>query len=164
MPAIRNVGPLALIAPGLVAMILAAGTARADRPLHGSVGFGGALLTTGAEGDRLRLDASFDLKLRSRYGVLAAWRAFDEDHHGLVTAGLIYEGAAARPRLVLDLHADLGLDLDHTRPALGGGIRATLMIVGPTAVVVDSGALLVVDGVDGTRLQLQTALSLAARW
>ncbi len=148
----------------IVAMLHSASTARADRPLHGSVGFGGALLTTGAEGDRLRLDASFDLKLRSRYGFLAAWRAFDQDHHGLVTAGLTYEGAAARPRLVLDLHADLGIDLDHTRPALGGGIRATLMIVGPTAVVVDSGALLVVDGVDGTRLQLQTALSLAARW
>lgn len=158
------VGRVVGLVIGVVVSAGAMGSARAERPLHGSVGFGGALLTTGAEGDRLRLDASFDLKLRSRYGLLAAWRAFDADHRGLVTAGLAYEGAAARPRLVLDLHADLGVDLDHTRPVLGGGIRATLMVVGPTAVVLDSGALLVVDGVDGTRLQLQTALSLAARW
>lgn len=148
----------------LVIVAALAGLARADRPLHGSVGAGGALLTTGAEGDRLRFEASVDLKLRSRYGLLLAWRAFDEDHHGLVTAGLTYEGAAARPRLVLDLHADLGLDLDHGTPVAGGGIRTTLMIVGPTAVVLDATALLVLDGVDDTRLQLQTALLLAARW
>jgi hypothetical protein len=141
------------------------GTAVADRDsLHGSAGAGGTLVMTGEQGDRFRLDVSFDLKPRSRYGVLVAWRAFDEDHHGLVTAGISYEGAASRPRLVLDLHADLGFDLDAKRPLGGGGIRTTLMIIGPLALVLDMAAYLVVDGVDGTRLQLQSCSLIAGRW
>ncbi len=148
----------------LVVAVLLAGTAHAERPLHGSVGVGGTLIATGSRGDRLRLEAAFDLKLRSRYGFVAAWRAFDDTHHGLVTAGLTFEAGAARPRLVLDLHADLGVDLDHRTPLVGGGIRSTLMIIGPTALVFDGGGYLVIDGFDHTRLQLQSALLLAARW
>ncbi len=149
--------------PLLVAALLA-GTAHAERPLHGSLGFGGTLITTGSRGDRLRLEAAFDLKLRSRYGFVVAWRAFDQDHHGLVTAGLNFEGGASRPRLVIDMHVDLGVDLDHRAPLVGGGLRPTLGIVGPTALVFDAGAYLVIDGRDNTRLQLQSSLLLAARW
>jgi hypothetical protein len=141
-----------------------AGTASAERGLHGSVAAGGALVMTGAQGDRFRLDVSFDVKPRSRYGLTGAWRGFDEDHHGLVMAGIIYEGAAARPRLVLDLHGDGGVDLDAVRPLVGGGIRATLMIIRPLALVLDTGGYVVIDGVDGTRLQLMGSTGLAARW
>ena len=149
----------------LVIVAALAGTAAADRTsLHGSVAAGGTLVMTGDQGDRFRLDVSFDLKPRSRYGVLLAWRAFDEDHRGLVTAGIEYEGAASRPRLVLDLHADLGFDLDAKRPLGGGGIRTTLMIIGPLAVVLDAAAYLVVDGIDNTRLQLQSCTLIAGRW
>ncbi|CAN5765881.1 hypothetical protein BH11MYX3_BH11MYX3_18240 [soil metagenome] len=148
----------------LVVVVLLAGTAHADRPLHGSLGIGGALVETGSRGDRFRLEAQLDLKPRSRYGFLLAWRAFDQDHHGLVTAGLNFEGGAARPRLVLDLHVDAGVDLDHSAPLVGAGLRATVGIIGPTAVVLDGGGYLVIDGLDNTRMQLQTALLLAARW
>jgi hypothetical protein len=148
----------------LVVLAGLATAAHADRGWHGSAGVGGSLIMTGAQGDRFRLDATFDLKPRSRYGVVLGWRAFDEDHEGLVTAGLAYEGAASRPRLVVDLHADLGLDLDATRPLAGGGIRTTLMIYGPFGVVLDTGAYLVIDGIESSRLQLQGATLLAARW
>ncbi|MBA3460888.1 MAG: hypothetical protein H0T46_13045 [Deltaproteobacteria bacterium] len=142
-----------------------AGTAAADRDsLHGSAAAGGTLVMTGAQGDRFRLDMSLDLKPRSRYGVLLAWRAFDEEHRGLVTAGIEYEGAASRPRLVLDLHADVGFDVDSRRPLGGGGIRTTLMIIGPLALVLDAAAYLIVDGVDHTRLQLQSSTLLGGRW
>ena len=149
----------------IVALVIASrGAAHADRALHGSVGAGSTLVLTGAQGDRSRFDASFDLKVRSRYGLLAAWRAFDPDHRGLVTLGLEYEGAASRPRLVLDLHVDAGVDLDRPAPLVGGGIRTTLMIVGPLGLVLDLGAFAVIDGVDGSRLQLQSNALLAARW
>ena len=134
------------------------------RRVHGSVGAGGALLLTGDGGDRLRGEVAADLKLGGRYGVLAAWRAFDEGRRGLVTAGLVFEGAAARPRLVLDLHADLGVDLNARAPLAGGGIRTTLRIAGALGLVFDSGAYLVIDGLDRTRLQLQGSTLIALCW
>ncbi|HWU88884.1 MAG TPA: hypothetical protein VN253_16575, partial [Kofleriaceae bacterium] len=83
---------------------------------------------------------------------------------GLVCAGLVYEAASSRPRLVLDLHAELGADLDIAAPLAGGGVRATIAVAGPLGVVVDSGGYLVIDGIAETRLQLQTAALIAARW
>jgi hypothetical protein len=151
----------------IVGLVLLAGNARADedqRPFHGSLGVGGSLLATGARGDSARLDAIVDLKPRSRFGGLLAWRAFDEDHRGLVTAGLVYEAGAARPRLVLDLHADVGVDLDNKAPLAGGGLRTSIAILGPVGIALDTGALLVVDGLDDTRLQIYTAALLIGRF
>jgi hypothetical protein len=148
----------------LVILVGIAGTAAADRPLHGSIGAGGALVLTGERGDRQRAELAIELKPKSRYGGLVAWRAFDQDRHGLVTAGLVYEGAAARPRLVLDLHVDLGVDLDEKAPVIGGGLRTTLTVIGPLGVVLDTGAYFVIDGVDNSRLQLQSSALVAARW
>ncbi len=138
--------------------------AHAERPLHGSVGAGGTVVVTGSQGDRLRFDLAVDLKPRSRYGVLVAWRAFDQEHRGLVTAGLVFEGAAARPRLVIDMHADVGVDLDQRAPLVGGGLRFTIGIVGPLGVVYDGTAFIVLDGIDDSRFQLQSTLLLVARW
>ena len=137
---------------------------RPGRRFHGSVGVGGALLLTGDDGDRLRLEIAADAKLGGRYGALLAWRGIGDDLRGLLTAGLVFEAGAARPRLVLDLHADLGADLDVRAPLAGGGIRTTLGIAGPLGVVLDSGAYLVIDGVDGTRLQIQSSALVAVRW
>ncbi|MCW5807531.1 MAG: hypothetical protein KIT31_34560 [Deltaproteobacteria bacterium] len=154
-------------------LALLAGTARADdalpipaprRPWHGSLGAGGSLLATGARGDGTRFDLAADLKPRSRFGALVAWRAFDGDHRGLLTGGVVYEAGAARPRLVLDLHADAGIDLDNVRPLVGGGLRTTITVIAPLAVQLDTGALLVVDGVEGTRLQIYTSALLGARF
>ena len=138
--------------------------ASADRPLHGSFGFGGTFLTTGDDGDRGRLELELDVEPYSRFGGLVALRAFDEHHRGLLMAGLVFEAAAARPRLVIDLHGDAGADLDRRAPLVGGGIRTTLTISGPLAVALDSGGYLVIDGVDGTRFVLSTCVALVARF
>jgi hypothetical protein len=137
--------------------------ARARR-IHGSIGAGGAVLLTGGRGDRGRFDAAIDVKLRGRFGALAAWRAFDDAHRGLLTAGLVYEAAAARPRLVLDLYAVLGADLDAAAPVAGGGLRTTLALAGPIGVVLDAGGHLVIDGIAETRLQLQSSALFSVRW
>ena len=161
---------------GILTLAFLSSTAHADddppsrpsRPWHGSVGVGGSFVLTGEQGDRHRLDLAIDLKPRSRYGVTLAWRAIEpreNDHHdGLVMAGILYEGAAARPRLVLDLHGDVGFDLDAKRPLVGGGIRTTLTVIGPLGVVLDSGAYLVIDGIDDTRLQLMGSTLVVGRW
>lgn len=148
---------------GLV-VIGALGVAHAERPLHGSVGGGSSLLLTGARGDHWRFELALDVKPWSRHGIGLAWRGFDRDHRGLVMVGWNYEGAAARPRLVLDLHADAGADLDAKAPVVGGGVRATVAIVGPLGVVLDAGAYLVIDGFDDSRLQLQSSTLLVLRW
>ncbi len=152
-------------------LLVLGSTAHADdqaRPWHGSVGVGGSFLLTGEQGDRHRLDLAVDLKPRSRFGLSLAWRAIEpreNDHHdGLLIAGVVYEGAAARPRLVLDLHGDAGFDLDARRPLIGAGVRTTLTIIGPLGVVLDSGGYLVLDGIDHTRLQLMGSTLLVGRF
>jgi hypothetical protein len=145
-------------------VLLIGGSAYADRPLHGSVTAGGTFLLSGDEGARQRAEIEADLEPHSRFGALVAWRGFDGDHKGIVTAGLMYEGGAARPRLVLDLHADAGLDLDRTAPVVGGGIRTVIEVIGPLSVALDTGVYLVIDGVDHTRLQLQSGLGVGASW
>ena len=148
----------------LVVGVLAS-PARADgRPLHGSAGAGGSLAITGAEGDRLRFDVAIDVSPRSRYGVTLGWRQFASDHRGLLVAGVLYEGAAARPRLVLDLHVDAGVDLDRPAPLVAAGVRPTLALVGPLALVFDLSAYVILDGVDDSRFQLASSTLLALRW
>ncbi|MDB4954259.1 MAG: elastin (supravalvular aortic stenosis, Williams-Beuren syndrome)-like protein [Myxococcales bacterium] len=143
---------------------LLATPAFADRPWHGSVGAGTTLLLTGDRGDRNRYELEVDVEPASRFGALLAWRGFDHDHHGLACAGLVYEAGAARPRIVVDLHGDIGVDLDQRAPLLGGGIRTTIAVVGPLGVALDSGAYLVIDGVESTRLALAAGAMLVARW
>jgi hypothetical protein len=158
----------------LVALCALAGSAHADddtppaRPFHGSVGAGGSLLLAGENGgNRGRLSAELDLLpggAFGRFGGLVAWRAVDGDHAGLVCAGLVFEAAAARPRLVLDLHADAGADLDQRAPLVGGGIRTTLTIIGPLGVALDTGLYVVIDGVDHSRLVVESNAMVVARW
>jgi hypothetical protein len=148
------------------AIVLAAlaTTASADDHLHGSAGGGGSLLLTGDNGgSRTRLDGELDVTY-GRYGGLVALRTFDSSHDGLVFAGFVYEAAAARPTLVLDLHADAGYDLDVHAPALGGGLRTTIAIVGPLGVALDSGFYVVVNGVDRTRAVIDLNAMVVARW
>ncbi|HSD89301.1 MAG TPA: hypothetical protein VLB44_17350 [Kofleriaceae bacterium] len=152
--------------PYVLAIVCALGvSARADRPVHGGIGGGTSFLLTGAEGDRNRFELEVDIEPpRSRFGGLLAWRAFDDKHHGLLTGGLVYEAGAARPLLVVDLHADAGVDLDHEAPLAGGGIRTTLTVWKMIGIGLDGGAYLVIDGVDNTRLVLATSAALVVRW
>jgi hypothetical protein len=148
-----------------IAVALIALTAVADaRPWHGSVGGGTSFLLTGAEGDRHRFELAVDFKPASRYGGHVAWRAFDDVHRGLLMGGLVYEAGAARPRLVVDLHGDIGIDLDRNAPVAGGGVRTTLTIWKIIGVALDAGGYLVVDGIDDTRLVLASSAALVVRW
>jgi hypothetical protein len=151
-------------------LLLAIATPAHARPIHGSIGGGGAIVIAGEDGDHFRNELSLDLKWRSRYGAILGWRAFDYgsfgdgEHKGLLTGGLVYEAGAARPRLVLDLTLEAGADLDQEAPLVGGGIRNTLTIYGPLGVVGHLGAYLVIDGVDDSRLHLQSNLLVVLRW
>lgn len=148
----------------LAIVVAVAAPAHADRPIHGSAGLGSTLLLTGADDDRNRLELEADVEPRSRFGALVAWRGFDRGRRGIACAGLVYEAGAARPRLVLDLHGDVGVDLDHRAPMLGGGIRTTITIIGPLGVALDGGGYLVVEGVANTRLVIATGAMLVARY
>jgi hypothetical protein len=145
-------------------LVVAPHVAFAERPLHGSLGAGGTLLLAGGGSDRARGELVLDVEPWSRFGALIAWRGFDTDHAGLVTAGLAFEAGAARPRLVLDLHGDIGADLDQRAPAVGGGVRALLVLVGPLGLAIDSGAYLVIDGVDHTRLAITVGGAVTLAW
>jgi hypothetical protein len=154
-----------------VALLLALGSTQAladDRPVHGSVAVGGDLLFTGREGGSLqRAAAELDVEPGGALGVfggLVALRAFDAHHAGLLCAGIVFEAAAARPTLVLDLHADLGFDLDVHALLAGAGLRTTVGIVGPLAIALDTGGYLVIDGFDHTRLALMSSAELGLRW
>jgi len=141
-----------------------AATARADRALHGSIGGGSSLLLTGDGGDRQRFELQADLEPHSRWGGLVAWRGFNGSHSGIVDAGIVYEAGAARPRLVIDFHGDLGWDLDQHAPMVGGGLRTVITIVGPLGIALDTGGYLVIDGVDHTRFAIAAGAALVARF
>jgi len=133
-----------------------------DRPWHGSVSAGGTLLLTGDDGQRGRFELEADLEPGSRFGVLVAWRQGSTSHDGLLGAGLVYEAAAARPRLVVDLHADAGADLDQRAPMLGGGIRTSILLFGPIGIALDTGGYLTIAGISGTRLAIATGAAIVA--
>jgi hypothetical protein len=150
---------------GAVAIVCVhAGAARAERGVHGSVGAGGPLLLTAHDDNRLRAELELDIEPASRYGGFVAWRGFDDKARGMLLGGLIFEAGAARPRLVVDLHADVGADLDQHAPVVGGGVRTVLTIWGPFGIALDTGAYLVIDGVDDTRLRIMGSTAVVVRW
>jgi hypothetical protein len=163
----------------IAALVLAPAAARADtvepvrgsRPFRFSMGFGGSLLLTGhGEGSRNRADAHLDIDPGGRFGrfgLTAAvrhmtWEPFADE--GLATIGIKYEAGAARPRLALALHGDVGASFDGA-PALGGGIESTLWLIPkwfrPLALILDATAHLVIDGADETRLVLASSTRLS---
>ena len=127
-------------------------------------------MLVGSDGDRLRNDVALDVKWRSRYGALVAWRGFDVGsfgggaHDGFVTGGLVFEAGAARPRLVLDLVAELGVDLDQRAPIAGGALRTTIGVIGPLGVSAQLGAYGVIDGVEHSRFVLHANALACLRW
>jgi hypothetical protein len=141
-----------------------AGPAFAERPVHGSVGGGHSFWLTGHGDDRNRWELALDIEPASRFGGHIAWRGFDDKHRGLLLGGIVYEAGAARPRLVVDLHGDVGADLDAKAPVVGGGVRTTLTLWKVIGLALDGGSYLVIDGVEDTRLVIATSSSLVIRW
>ena len=129
---------------------------------HGSLSAGGSLLLTGDQGDGFRLDASLSVQPPGRFGGVVAARAFDDDPRSvMLTGGVEYQAAAARPRLVLTLYADAGIETAATAPVVGLGTRTTFVVWGPFGLVGDTGLHLVIDGSDDTRLVIASSLGIA---
>jgi len=167
------------VKPALIVLLLC-GTAAADEevapakppaPFRWSIGAGSSFLLFGEmSGKRTHLDGHLDVMPGGRWG---RWGVATAVRHvvispladdALLTTGVRYEAAAARPRLALALHGDLGVTLGGA-PAAGGGVETHLWIapklLGPLAIVFDVTAHLVVDGTEATRLVIATATRLS---
>jgi hypothetical protein len=153
-------------ASSAAALVAAASVAAADpppRPL-GSLRASGDLTLTGPS-PRNRMAGDVIVYLGQRVGVFAGvqhvtLKPFADA--GQVTAGMAYRAAAARPRLDLVLHADVGATWPLA-PTAGGGVIAFFWPLKQVPVAVTSGTnvYLVLDGVDDTRLVLSVGLGLA---
>jgi hypothetical protein len=131
------------------------------RRFHGSIAAGGSLLLTGDRGDSTRLDAALSLQPWRRFGAVLAVRALGaEPVSMMLTGGIEYQAAASRPRLVLALYADAGVETGGTDAVVGVGVRTTFVAFGPVGVVLDSGFHFVADP-DDARLVIGSALMLA---
>jgi len=130
------------------------------RPAHYGVGFGGYSAITGPSDRGLAAEAEVYPGGRfGRFGGRAEVRWFEGFDAGFATAGVTFEAGASRPRLVLALHAELGLAFNDFRPVAGGGLHTQLFLIGPLAIGLDSTAVLLYDGIDSA-LILGTAATL----
>ena len=128
-----------------------------ERPTYVSVDAGGYGAITGPDKRGWAASAHlFPGGRLARFGLRADWRSLG-DSSGVVTGGLAFEAAAARPRLQLSLHGDVGATLDSSKPVAGAGIRASVWIIGPLYAALDGGGLLYYDGVDSS-LSLGTSV------
>jgi hypothetical protein len=132
------------------------------QPWHAAAGVGASLLLTGAGGDATRFDAALSFQFpNSRLGILAAGRAFDDKpRDALLTAGVEYQAAASRPRLVLTLYADLGVSTADPHAVAGLGTRTILRLIGPLSIIADTGFHLVLAGLSDTTLVIGSTLLL----
>jgi hypothetical protein len=145
--------------------VIAAVAAPVHAESHGSVGIGPALLFTGASGDALRWTVAGELLGEGRWGGGVAWHAIGgADRAGVVAVRLSTQAAASPPKLWLRLHVEAGLALEARDPMAGTGLSVAVRLWRAVALVVDSNAHLVFDGVDGTRLTISTAMLAAIAW
>jgi hypothetical protein len=166
----RAPAPPTALAPlrrlALVALVALLATARpAGAEVHGSLGAGQALLLTGRGGDATRWSVAGELTGGGRLGGgLALSGVGGRGEHGVATARLSAQVAAAPPKLWLRLHGEAGVALAARDPVLGGGATATLRLWRALALIVDGNAHLVVRDVEATRLTISVAALLGAAW
>jgi len=140
-------------------------SAEPDPDWHAGIGAGGFVALLGPVSSGLVADAMLQPGGRlGRFGARVEGRTIDDEvaggiDGGLLLGGLVYEAAAARPRLAIALHGDAGIALPDARLVLGGGAITQLWLIGPLALGLDSSAHLILDGVDGTELILAGALT-----
>lgn len=164
----RTVGAAASLVAFLASARATPHTASAEPPRdwHAGIGAGGFVAVLGPVSSGLA--ASADLSPGGGFGRLGARlaaRTLDDDladgiDAGLLLGGMVYEAAAARPRLAIALHGEIGAAVPDAHLAVGGGVETTLWIVGPLAVGLDSTAHVVLRGVDS---ELLVAGALTAR-
>jgi len=139
-----------------------AAPARPPRPLHGSLGAGGATVFGGA--DRLTAAGAIDVLPGGRFGkwgLIGAYRDVElrpVAGHGMLTLGVIREAAAARPRLVILLHADLGVAWGPTAPVIGGGVKTYLGVIGPLGLAFDVTAHVIAPSVDDSHVVISLGM------
>jgi hypothetical protein len=147
------------------AAMSSASTARAEtvRPLGSLRGTGDLTITGPSPHNRVAGDVI--VYLGQRVGVFAGVQHVTVKPFadaGQATVGMAYRAAAARPKLDLVLHADVGATWPLA-PTAGGGIITFFWPLKKVPVAITSGAsvYLVLDGVDDTRLVLSVGLGLA---
>lgn len=153
------------IAAGVLLAAAMAGAASAEtvRPLGSLRGTGDLTITGPSPHNRVGGDVI--VYLGQRVGVYAGvqqvtLKPFADT--GQVTAGMAYRAAAARPKLDLVLHGDVGATWPLA-PTAGGGVITFFWPLKKVPVAITSGtnAYLILDGVDNTRVVLSVGLGLA---
>lgn len=131
---------------------------------RGALELTGELLVTGGP-PRRRAGVAATAYLTRRLGVRAAAHLLTLEPFadaGVATVGIAYRAAAARPRLEVVLRAEAGAGWPGPTPAAGAGATTYLWPTRlPLAVTFDLGALVIVDGVDDSRVAIGLGLGLA---
>ena len=149
------------------AALLLAGLAVAPVPAvadpRGALQATSELLLTGGK-PRQRSGLAVTAYVTRRLGLRAAVHLLPFDplaDTGVVTLGIAYRAAAARPKLELVVHAEAGLAWPLA-PALGAGTTTYLWPTRwPVAITFDLGATAIVDGVVDSRLVIALGAGLA---
>lgn len=119
-----------------------AGEPEVVEAMHWAVGVGGFVGLTGPGRYGLAAEAEVFPRwpgqlLGDRVGLGLRYRGFDGLARGIVAGGLVYEAAATRPHLAIELHGDIGMAIGlagSDRLLLGGGVRTQIGLWGPVAV------------------------------
>lgn len=144
----------------VVALALAAASPAGAEPIGALVGGGGLALSGG--GPVARADAGAIVYVGRRPGVyVGASRVALDGGSGLVTAGLAYRAAAARPRLELVVLVDGGVAWPRAAVAGAGLLTFLWPTRWPVAVVASLRAHAIVPDAADARVAWTTGLGLA---
>ena len=143
--------------------VIVEGATVIPRNFYWSIGAGWVTRLTGPDGGPSLEAEVYPGGRFGRVGFTAYFRGqleLDGLDIGLITAGLTYEAAASRPKLTLNMHAEVGFTYGESFPVVGVGVKTQLWIKGPFAVAINSTGHMLLDGTD-SRLQLGTSLLIA---
>ncbi|ACY17953.1 hypothetical protein [Haliangium ochraceum] len=129
------------------------GAGEAGPVAHWAVGAGSFLGLTGPAAFGLAAEAQMVPRFwpGPYFGLGVRYRGFRGLASGLVAAGPVFQAAATRPHLAIEMHASAGLRYGPAEPVFGAGVRTQLGLWGPLALALSA------DGYasfDGARLRL----------
>lgn len=139
---------------------LGEGEPMSHRGAHWGIGFGGSAMITGSASSGSLTNA--ELYPGGRFGRLGfrlEARGIGRTLANTILGGVTFEAAVARPRLQLALYAAVGGTVDGL-PAASAGLQTQLWLVGPLALGLDTGGVLVIDGTADTELLLGSSLTI----
>lgn len=155
---------LLLVGLALVASVATSHADEAERPRRVAVGAGVFAAITGPATYGPAIEAElYPGGALGRYGLRGEVSGFEQSDAGRAALGVTFEAAAARPRLQLALHGDVGLTFPAHLPTIGGGVQVQLWVYGPVALGVDGGAVLIYDGIDSL-LAMASTTTLRLAW